>query len=78
MTDEQWLKSFIKYAEDKISYDFTGGREQHARRLEEEVKKQPGRFVSLIHKMIADKRFMILILLKPYVLLENQTYQMKF
>lgn len=56
MTDEQWLKSFIKYAEDKISYDFTGGREQHARRLEEEVKKQPGRFVSLIHKMIADKK----------------------
>lgn len=29
---------------------------KHARRLEEEVKKQPGRFVSLIHKMIADKK----------------------
>jgi hypothetical protein len=55
MTDKQWLKSFIKYTEDKILNNFTGGREQHARRLEEEVKKQPNRFVGLIYKMIADK-----------------------
>lgn len=54
MTDEQWMKSFIKYTEDKISFDFTGGREQHARRFEEEVKKRPDCFVNLIHKMIAN------------------------
>jgi len=55
MTDKQWLISFVKYAEDKDSYDFTGGRQQHAQRLEEEIKNQPDRFVNLIRKMIGDK-----------------------
>ncbi|MFT3739585.1 MAG: ATP-binding protein [Breznakibacter sp.] len=55
MTEEQWLRSFVKYNEDKILYSFTGGREQHAQRLEEEIKKQPSNFVSLIHKIIEDK-----------------------
>lgn len=56
MTDAQWLKSFLKYKKDEFSYDFKGGREQHARKFQEEVKKQPDRFVNLVHQMIIDEK----------------------
>ncbi len=56
MTEAQWIKSFTKYNEDKILYDFTGGREQHAKELECEIKINPNKFVKLIYKMIAENK----------------------
>jgi hypothetical protein len=54
MTDKQWLKSFIKHKDDKIQHDFVGGREQHAQKLEEEIKKRPNDFIELFFKMVSN------------------------
>ncbi|MCD8179643.1 MAG: hypothetical protein LUE98_20480 [Tannerellaceae bacterium] len=52
MNDEQWISSFLKYKENTVSHDGKGGREQHARCLETEVKKRPQDFVNLFYRMV--------------------------